>query len=185
MRVFIIHGWGGTPKGDWIPWLADQLKSKGYEVITPEMPDPDNPKITPWVNKLKEIVGKLENSDILIGHSIGCQTILRFFETLENGKSVGEVIFVAPWIKLANLSSKEEWEIAKPWIETPMDLNTVKTKANFFVSLFSDNDPWVPLEENVKIFREKLNPKIVILKNKGHFSEDEGIKELPEILEYI
>src|SRR3989344_3627513 len=185
MRAFIIHGWYGSPKGDWIPWLSDELKRKGYEVTAPEMPDADNPKINPWVNKLKGVVGKLEDSDILIGHSIGCQTILRFLEALDNGKNPEKVIFVAPWVKLANLSGEDEWEIAKPWLETPIDLNKVKTKANSFVSLFSDNDPWVPLEENVKIFREKLNPKIVILKNKGHFSEDEGIKELPEILEYI
>src|SRR3989344_4759388 len=181
MRVFIVHGWGGSPEGDWIPWLAGQLKSKGYEVVTPEMPDADSPKITSWVNKLKGVVGKLENSDILIGHSIGCQTILRFLEALDNGKKAEKDIFVAPWVKLANLSGDEEWKIAKPWLEMPINFNKVKNKAKSFIALFSDNDPWVPLKENVKVFREKLNPKIAILKNKGHFSEDEGVKELPEI----
>lgn len=185
MRGFIVHGWGGTPRGDWIPWLASKLTSKGYEIITPEMPDTDNPKITLWVNKLKEVVGKLEKSDVLVSHSIGCQTILRFLETLDNGKQAAKVVFVAPWMKLANLSGDEEWEIAKPWLETSINFNKVKTKAKSFVMLFSDNDPWVPLEENVKFFQEKLNPKIVICKNKGHFSEDEDVKELPEILDYL
>ena len=185
MRVFIIHGWYGSPKGDWIPWLANQLKSKGCEVITPEMPDTANPKINLLVNKLKEVIGEQRVDDVLIGHSIGCQTILRFLETLENDRRIDKVIFVAPWVKLANLSGDDEWEIAKPWLETPIDFSKVKNKAKSFVTLFSDNDPWVPLEENIKFFRGKLNPKIVILKNKGHFSEDEGIKELPEILEYI
>ena len=185
MRAFIIHGWYGSPKGDWIPWLTEQLKSKGYEVTAPGMPNTDNPKINPWVNKLKEAVGKLEKDDVLIGHSIGCQTILRFLETLQSDEKVNKVIFVAPWMKLANLLGDEEWKIAKPWLETPIKLNKVKTKAKSFIALFSDNDPWVPLKENVKVFREKLNPKIAILKNKGHFSEDEGVKELPEILDYF
>ena len=185
MRAFIIHGWGGNPKGDWIPWIADQLKSKGYQVITPEMPDTDNPKITPWVNKLKEVVGKLEKSDVLIGHSIGCQAILRFLETLQIDEKVNKVIFVAPWMKLANLSGEEEWEIVKPWLKTPIDFNKVKNKAESFIALFSDNDPWVSLEDNVQIFRKNLDSKIVILKDKGHFSEDEGINELPEILDYF
>lgn len=149
------------------------------------MPDTDSPKINPWVNKLKEAVGKLENSDILIGHSVGCQTILRFFETLDSDKKAAKVIFVAPWVKLANLSGDDEWKIAKSWLETPIDFMKVKNKANSFVSLFSDNDPWVLLKENVEIFRDKLNSKVFILKNKGHFSEDEGVKDLPEILEYI
>ena len=185
MRIFIIHGWYGSPKGDWVPWLASQLKSKGCEVITPEMPDTDNPKITPWVNKLKEAVGEPRLDDILIGHSIGCQTILRFFETLDDSAKIAKVIFVAPWVKLANLSSKKEWEIAEPWLETPIDFSNIKNKAKSFVALFSDSDEWVHLEDNVKIFREKLNSKVVILKNKGHFDESSGIKELPEILEYI
>ena len=149
------------------------------------MPDTDNPIITSWINKLKEAIGKLENSDILIGHSIGCQTILRFLETLDNGKKAAKVVFVAPWMKLSNLSGDEEWDIAKPWLETPIDFFKVKNKAKSFIAFFSDNDPWVPLEENVKIFREKLNPEIVILKNKGHFSEDEGVKELPGILDHF
>jgi len=185
VRVFIVHGWGGSIKGDWIPWLADQFKSKDIEAVTPKMPDTDNPKISPWVDKLKEVVGELENNDVLIGHSIGCQAILRFLEILDNGKKAEKVIFIAPWVKLANLSGDEEWKIAKPWLEMPINFNKVKNKAKSFIALFSDNDPWVPLEENVKIFREKLNSKIVILKNKGHFSEDEGINELPEILDYF
>lgn len=32
------------------------------------------------------------------------------------------------------------------------------------------------------MFKEKLDPKVIILNNKGHFSEEEGVKELPEIL---
>ena len=185
MRVFIVHGWGGSIKGDWIPWLADQLKSKDIEAVTPKMPDSDNPQIEPWVNKLKEVVGEPRADDILVGHSIGCQTIFRFFETLNKDKKVEKVIFVAPWVKLANLSGEEEWKIAKPWLEAPINFNKVKNRAKSFIAFFSDNDPWVPLAENVKIFREKLNSKIVILKNKGHFSEDEGINELPEILDYF
>ena len=185
MRAFIIHGWYGSPKGDWIPWLSDELKRKGYEVTAPEMPDTDNPTINPWVNKLKEVVGESRVDDVLVGHSIGCQTILRFLETLENDEKVYKVIFVAPWVTLINLSGDEEWKIAKPWFETPIDFSKVKNRAKSFIALFSDNDSWVLLEENVKIFREKLDPKIVILKNKGHFSEDEGINELPEILDYF
>jgi len=43
----------------------------------------------------------------------------------------------------------------------------------------------VPIEANLKLFKEKLNPKIIVLKNKGHFTADEGILEIPEILELI
>ena len=104
-RVFIIHRWSGSPDKDWVPWLAEMLREKGYEVITPTMPDTDKPRIEPWVKKLKDTLGKPRHDDVLIGHSIGCQTILRFLERLKEGNRVRKVILVAPWLKLENLTS--------------------------------------------------------------------------------
>jgi len=184
-RVFIIHGWGGSPTKDWIPWVVEMLRMKGYEVITPAMPSTDSPNIEGWVNKLKEVVGIPQENDILIGHSIGCQTILRFLENLEDGSRVRKVILVAPWLKLENLSSDEEWKIAEPWLHEPIEFNAVRPKADSFVAIFSSNDLWVPLKENVSMFTAKLQPKIIIKNNKGHFSEDDGVTELPEILDLL
>ena len=101
-RVFIIHGWGGGPKNDWIPWAILQIIDMGFDVISPQMPDTDNPQIGLWTKKLKELVGQPQKSDILIGHSIGCQTILRFLEKLPDGQKIDKVIMVAPWIILTN-----------------------------------------------------------------------------------
>ena len=36
-RVFIIHGWGGNPETEWIPWTKKQLEKKGFQVEVPEM----------------------------------------------------------------------------------------------------------------------------------------------------
>lgn len=44
-RIFIIHGWGGTPKEGWFPWLKREFESKGFEVFIPQLPDSDNPRI--------------------------------------------------------------------------------------------------------------------------------------------
>lgn len=184
-RVFIIHGWSGSPKNDWLPWLADRLKSKGFDVIVPEMPTADFPKIKPWVGKLNKIVGRPKNDDIFIGHSIGCQTILRFLENLDDSCQVDKVILVAPWLKLTNLESDEENKIAEPWSKKPIDFNKVKSKSKTFFTMFSDNDPYVSLKANIKVFKQKLNPKIVIQENKGHFSQDDGILKIPEIVKFV
>lgn len=183
-RAFLVHGWGGSPNNDWLPWATTQLKQKGYEVIVPFMPDTNTPKILPWVSKLQELVEKPETTDIFIGHSIGCQTILRFLEDLNEDAMVDSVTLVAPWFTLTNLEGEASWQIAKPWIETPMDFPKIVSKARLFTAIFSDNDSWVPLDENLNKFKEKLNPKIIVLHTKGHFTEDEGIRELPEIFTY-
>src|SRR3989344_3577618 len=84
-RVFIVHGWDFNPEVNWYPWLKKELEKKGFKVIVPEMPNTSEPKINAWVSYLKKVVGKLDEETYFIGHSIGCQTIMRFLEK-ENNK---------------------------------------------------------------------------------------------------
>ena len=178
-RVIIVHGWGGSPKTDFLPWAKAELEKKGYEVIVPSMPDTDYPKIENWVPYLAEIVGEPREGDILIGHSIGCQTILRYLANLPDGQKVDRVILVAGFITLV-LDNEEDPMIAKHWLETPINFGKVKTKANKFIVILSDNDPYVPLEENQKIFKDNLGAEILIEHNKGHFNQMP--QERPDLL---
>jgi len=184
-RVFIIHGWGGSPNNDWIPWAKSQIENMECNVIAPQMPDTDNPQVKSWMDKLKQLVGQTKKRDILIGHSIGCQTIWRFLEKLPKDQKVDKVIMIAPWLKLTNLENKEAYTIAAPWLETPIDFAKVKSKANSFVAIFSDNDQFVPILENKIMIEKLLAPKIIVLNKKGHFTGEDGVKELPEVLNHL
>ena len=168
-RVFIIHGWGGSPECNWFPWLKKELEARGFEVHSLEMPNIDFPVINEWVSALKKEVGKPDKETYFIGHSIGCQTIMRYLQDIN--VKVGGVLFVAGFVNsnhdlLADLSTEEK-KIIEPWLTTPIYFDKVKRSANKIVSIFSDDDPFVPLDDN-KIFKDKLNSKIIILKHKGH-----------------
>lgn len=180
-RVFIIHGWGGNPKEGWFPWLKKELQKKGFEVYVPIMPDTDNPTITNWVRKLKEITKNPDTETNFIGHSIGCQTILRYLEELNKNIKVGKIILVAPWFRLKMYESEEEEKIAKPWIEKKINFSKVSLHTKNITSIFSTDDYFVPMEDS-EIFKKGLNSKIIIEKNKGHFSGSDNIKELPSVL---
>lgn len=183
-RVFIIHGWDGYPDEGWFPLLKKDLEQKGFQVIIPSMPDPANPKIDSWVPYLTKIVDMVDENTFFVGHSIGCQTILRFLEKLSPGKKIGGAIFVAGWFTLKNLETDEEKNIAKPWLETPIDLEKVKFHTNKFITIFSDDDPVVPIS-NKELFEKHLGAKTIVEHNKGHFGDDSGIKELPIVLDAI
>ncbi len=183
-RVFIIHGWDGYPEEGWFPWLKKELEKNGFEVFVPAMPDTDEPKIEKWMASLTNLVGKPDENTYFVGHSIGCQIILRYLEKI-NGKKVGGVVCVAGWFILGEKETEEEKIIVKPWIETPIDFDKVERTTDNFVAIFSDNDTVIPLKENEKMFREKLNAKIIIEKNKGHFSGGDGVTELPVVLDSI
>ena len=138
--------------------------------------------------KIKEIVEPINNNDIFIGHSVGRQAILRYIEKLNENEKIKKVILIAPWMHLDDNTIKEEGKkiikIAKPWMETPINFRKIKTHCDEFIAIFSNNDPYIPLS-NTKIFKEKLNADILVLKNKGHFDSTSKIDKLPELLDFI
>ena len=166
-----------------MPWLQRELELRGFKVFQPEMPDTDNPKINTWVNHLTKVIGSPNGSTYFVGGSIGCQTIMRYLETIDS--KVGDVIFVAGWFNLANLEGHEEEEIARSWIETPIDFEKVKKNTRSITVLISDDEPYNYVEENKKTFEEKLGAKVILEHGKGHFTSEDGITEIPQILEIL
>ena len=183
-RVFIIHGWDGSPNEGWFPWLKKELENKGFSVRVPAMPKPEKPKIENWVNYLSKKVGRPDKNTYFVGHSIGCQTILRYLETLPSDKKAGGAVFVAGWFTLKNLETKEEKEISKPWLEVPINFKKIKKHTNKFVAIFSDNDPFVPIS-NKNLFKKRLNAKIIIEHKKGHFDGSDNIPGALKAVLYI
>lgn len=110
---------------------------------------------------------------------------MRFLEKEEHSGKIGKMIFVAGWFKLDNLEGEEVEAIANPWINTPIDFNKIKSKVSKLIVFLSTNEPYGLVEENTKTFEDRLNAKIIIKKDKGHFTENDGIIELPEILAEI
>jgi predicted alpha/beta hydrolase family esterase len=182
-RVFIVHGWGGYPEEGCFPWVKRELESRGFSVVAPAMPTPLEPKLEEWIPFLAQAVSMPDGQTFFIGHSIGAQTVLRYLATLREGVRVGGVVLVAPWVHLTDEAFEEESDraIAKPWLETPMPWDAIKTHAPHIVAIFSENDPLVPMTD-AKVFEKKLGAWVVVEHNKGHFSGSDGITELPSVL---
>lgn len=147
------------------------------------MPDTENPKIETWIPYLAKSVGRPDENTYFVGHSIGCQTILRYLDSIVNAK-VGGVVLVAGWFFLENLEDAEK-PIAKPWLGTSIDFSKVKKTTNKFVVILSDNDPYGAVDKNRKSFEKNLDAKVIIENNKRHFSGSDGITELPSALNAI
>jgi len=181
-RVFIVHRWGGTPKDDWYLWLKAELEDKGFEVYIPEMPNTEHPKIEEGVATLEREVGKADKDTYFIGHSIGCQTIMRYLQ--EINVKIGGVLFVAGWLTLKELETQEEKDVAEQWLSTSIDFDKLKRILNKVTALFSLDDPYVPISD-ANIFKEKLGAKTITEKNKGHFNDEKYDIILAEFLKLI
>lgn len=185
-RIFIIHGWEGHPEEGWFPWLKRELEARGFTVVVPQLPDPDHPRIGHWIPALAAVVGAPDEQTYFVGHSMGCQAIARYLESLPEGASVGGAVFVAGFFKrLTGLGSEPGFpETEHHWLGTAPDFKKIKTRLRHSVAIFSDNDPYVPLD-NQDDFRDKLGSEIIIERNMGHFSKSEGVTELPIALDSI
>jgi len=178
--VYLIHGWGRSSEEGWFVWLKEELAKKKIKVYAFDMPETNNPKIEAWVKFMEEKIKDANEETYFVGHSIGCQTIMRFLEKLPKNKTIGGCCFIAEWFDLVNLT-KEEIAIAHPWINTKIDFERIRRHTDNFLCIFSDNDDWVDSSEH-NLFKEKFGAKIIVKKKMGHF---EDIKKIPEVLDFL
>lgn len=186
-RVIIAHGWAGNPDEPMLKWIRESMESDGYEVIAPPMPHPKVPTIEDWVSTLREASGEIDENTYFVGHSVGCQTVVRFLETLSEDKKIGGVLLIAPWFRFAieSLDEDENPEVAKPWLETPINFEKVLLHTNKISAIFSDNDPYVPFIENKTLLEKELNAETITLHERGHFTRLDNVRELPEALDVL
>jgi len=183
-RVFIVHRWEGSPRSDWYPWLKRTLEEKGFQVMVPKMPDTRRPKIRSWVDALKKQVRVVDQDTYFIGHSIGCQTIIRYLGS--QSKKCGGCIFVGGWFALTSQATPTlEYErLAAPWLLTPIDFSRAKKNIGGAIAILSTNDPYVPIL-NKEVFVKTLGVKVKMVNDYGHFTKEEGITSLPFIIKEI
>lgn len=177
-RVIIIHGYHGNPNKNWFPWLKAELERRDFEVLVPAMPIADVPQLKVWLPTLQELAGVPDQNTYLVGHSLGCITILRYLESLAEGQQVGGAVLVAGFSQPIHLTELNNY------FETPLDYQKCRQAALAITCINSDNDHHVPLEQ-AKIMRDQLGAKLVVVENGGHLNEKAGFTELPIVLQEL
>jgi len=183
-RLFIVHGWGGSSQESLIAWLGKVGVEAGFETVVLDMPNTNVPTIDAWTKHLEDTVYYVDQDTYFVGHSIGCQAILRYLE-MNKGSQLGGAIFIAPWLQVTGLDTQEEQDIARPWVDRPIDFASIRAMGGKFTTIFSDNDTFVPLEINKTAFEKALNPKVIIEQGKGHFSAEDGVTSLDVVTQEL
>ncbi|MFZ1301634.1 MAG: alpha/beta fold hydrolase [Candidatus Microsaccharimonas sp.] len=180
-RAIIVHGFKGKPETNWKPWLKVELEAQGFIVEIPTMPNTDAPQAEEWLNQLRNTVGAFGSDEIyLVGHSLGCITILKYLETLQADEIIKAAVFVAGFTK----PFKEYTGAHDSFFSEEIDFLKVKEHSRNFVAIHSKDDPNVGYEE-LSQFEDKLDAQVVLLNGSGHFGSNDGVFEVPVVRDVI
>lgn len=177
-KVILIHGWQGKPGNHWKGWLKKELEDKGILVVEPEMPNKSNiPK--DWINRLSEVVGKPDNETVLVGHSLGCPTIIGYLSELKGDECfLGTILVAGFFSKLQDYEELSLWDFETSYVAK------AKEHCKKFISIVSTNDLAVPFDKS-KELNDAVSGVMIIEENKGHFCEDDGVVELKSALDSV
>ena len=189
-KVLLIHGIYGHSKENWFPWFKEEMEARGYEVLIPDLPNNEHPTLDEWVNALNKLDIKKDDRLFVVGHSLGAPTACQF--VLRRNAVVEKLILVGPtgvsqgptnWKNLLAAGCDDEsLKCIKQFNAENRNLAKLNDLVAAGISLyFSNNDPYIPLE--VQNDYKGLKSTVKIFDQRGHFNEDAGIKDLPEILE--
>jgi len=177
MRVLILHGWGANSQSNWFPWLKKELEKRGHRVYCPDLPDSQYPKIKEWLTVVRNLIGDF-NDIVIVGHSLGAVAIPRILEELKEGERIKVGILVSGFV---NNPSIEE---INDFFKKEVDWEKVKSKADKFFIINSDDDPYVPLKE-AELLHKKLGGELIIEKGLGHINAGSGFLEYKKVLDIV
>ena len=178
-KAIILHGMsdskeeydGHESDHHWLPWLGAELEKRGYEVVTPELPEPYHPVYVAWKEVFEQYV--LDEETVLVGHSCGAGFLIRYLS--ETDKQVGKVILVAPYLD-------PDGDHIPEFFDFPIKQNlAVQTKG---VTIFISTDDDEDIQESVRIIERECNDvEKKVFQGMGHFTLGEmGTREFSELL---
>ena len=179
-KIVIMHGTGGSPEGNWFPWLKKHLEDKGHEVYVPRFPTPENQSVKNWSKALYKQAPLFDKDTILIGHSCGATYILHILEVLSS--SIAQSIFVSGFIdKLGNPFFDN---LNETFVNHSFNWDKIKKNAGNITLFHGDNDPYIPIKAAQKL-ADKLETPLTIIPNGGHLNAESNYTQFPQILEIV
>jgi predicted alpha/beta hydrolase family esterase len=169
--VLIVHAFGGPSQRHkfWYSWLESQLRRRAGGPAETQGSAPSAAEVDVEVSRVtappSDVDGRVEDlaaavsavaaataadtsclALYLVGHSVGCQTILRYLSThypLPYGAHLQGVLCVAGWFAVV-----DPWDSIRPWCERVVDGDAVRAALLAAGAplrlLLSDNDKYTP-----------------------------------------
>ncbi|ATG16148.1 alpha/beta fold hydrolase [Providencia alcalifaciens] len=179
-KVIVIHGYTASPDNHWFNWLKDELEALGATVDIPAMPESDSPDPQKWEQCLLDANIQFDENTILVGHSLGCITALRFLENhAPEGAKIGGYVLVSGFDRtldtMPDLAAHTQFSL---------DYSKLIGMSDKRASIVSSNDWAVDSATSIELAKS-LQTSITVVENAGHFLDREGFTRLPALLSLL
>ncbi|MFH0828888.1 MAG: class I tRNA ligase family protein [Candidatus Kerfeldbacteria bacterium] len=183
--ALIIHGSPQEPNYSlqmarhFYPWLQRELHTLGYEVIASDLPRANAPDYEIWKQAVKKALGKskLDHSSLVIGVSAGGSFVARYLA--EQKESVANIILIAPAC-IARIDDTERDNALQKLYTFTFVPGIAK---NITVVYSTDDDE--RYITSAKKFIKGLHAQSIVLPGRGHFTQHDGVRDIPELLDLI
>lgn len=179
-KLCVAARWQGDAFSDFYPWLETQIAP--VEVAHAELgPTRQAPTLEASVAAIDAAVARLGGPDgvVVLGHSAGCQALLRYLAGLPADARVAGVVLVAAWTTI-----DAPWREIEPWLGLEHDWERVRGSADRITVLLGDDDPFTrDHRANAAFWRERLGVVARVLPGRKHFNRPEESDVLDAVRE--
>ncbi len=173
MRVILVHGYKSSPKGNFFPWLERELRARDFDVVIPELPNPEEPDRDVWTETLVKACAPLKETDIIVGHSLGGAAALRMLEAAEARTTPHAMVMIStPW-----MIKDDKF---RGFFMSELDFEVLMWRASKFVVIHAKNDSIIPVD-HARRYASAFHAKLVTPETGEHFQGE----EYPIILQSI
>ena len=178
-RFLVLHGLGNRrPHGHWQRWLVDQLRRRGERVRYPQLPDPDRPDLTAWLDVLATEYAQLGLGErVVICHSLACALWYRASERDLIRPAADRVLLVAPPGPSVLTEPVTAAFVPRAWSREALRASSRTTRL-----VASDRDPHCPEAPAARLYGEPLGVRADTIRGAGHLTQADGYGPWPELL---
>ena len=176
-RLFVVHGYQAQVDSHWFQWLCQQFPDVETHIVA--LPDPHHPQLSAWLSALQAAIGQVDEQTVIVAHSLGCVTTLRFLSEQTEAAALGGLVLVAGFAEpLVNLPELNGFN------REALHWSAVKKHSRNSLVMLSEDDTVVAPEATERL-ANALHAPLLRLNHRGHFMRQNGCDTLPEVAQWL
>lgn len=166
MLSIVLHGWKAKGTDHFFPHLVSELKKCGSEVLCPNLPNTDHPKLTEWKQYIaKQTKGR--TVDLFVGHSLGGVLAMSMLTTDE--------IKIKHLVTIGSSPGWKNDDELNNFLDPVISFGKIKKSVSSFTVVHSYDDPHCAFEYGM-VMSKQGGATGIFYPDKGHFL----VKKLPK-----